>query len=52
MTRLTSQQMHRINGGTMPTNCRDLMNAIAVLAICGQELGAAILLGYYISQGC
>jgi hypothetical protein len=51
MTKLTSQQMRLINGGSM-SPCGDLLNAITVLMLFGQEIGAAILLGYYISQGC
>lgn len=52
MKRLTAHEMHVMNGGSVALNCHDLADAIAVLALLGQVVGAGILLGYYISQGC
>ena len=48
MKPLTMQDMRRLNGGD---NCSDLATAIVVLGLL-EPVGAAILVGYWLSQGC
>jgi hypothetical protein len=48
MRRLTAQQMSKVNGGKP---CNDLNAAIIIMSII-EPVGAAILIGIWLSQGC
>jgi hypothetical protein len=48
MRRLTAQEMRKMNGGKP---CNDLNAAIVIMSII-DPIGAAILIGIWLSQGC
>jgi hypothetical protein len=51
MKNLTIQEMRSVNGGR-PARCGDLEGAMMVLAVFGNELGVAVLVGVWIGSGC